>query len=808
MAGSSQKESDRCWCLRRSGMHAEWLLLENNTEVTIGRGLGLTYQLVSKKCPLMVSRTHCFLRQNEEGHWTITDNKSLNGVYLNKERLAPLKAYPIREGDQIQLGVPLEDGERAEYEYELIHDERGKLEPFLTDQLKSKMKCHRTKRKFSAHELDTSGAEGSSNSKSKALRVSWDGEQPSMPSQRAELVKQPTENMGSKLPAPGPSILNASQADCRAQEKEVLLGTQVFETVVPFGTQTGLKSTLHDKGMKSANSAPSRSTVQLSKVRETMQEIRKLKMRVQEKQTAVLSVKQQNKKRAQKEVREMERELQELHDQLRNEQEQQLQRVKQLEKTFFEEEKQMEGGSSSEGDDSLKDQLAQALQEHTLLMEELNRSKKDFEQIIQAKNKELQATMEEKEKVQAQKEEALNQMNIVLDNELQCIICSEHFIEEWIKRKVECPICRQEIVTQTRSLVLDNCIERMMENLSHEMKQHRLALIKQRKDDKGTTGSQIAQQKQESDVRRPLDPLDAIAEERIEGEEGHSIAGTARRGLPQDTPSSDNMQGGDNRPQTVQEAAAEIPGPSRTPPESPQEQEQEMGEAHTTPGPSPTASCPEPAARQSRRHRRRVLAVPQEEIREAAMSGIEASLLTGQRLQTRQLRSISSTLHRMESNMTTGLAEVNTQFTRLNDNVGDLTQAIRQPVTELEADRRSARRRERHTMARFDRMSAAIGRLATNTTGLSRRTVSLQVELVHFAGDVARGLGRISHAVDLMEARQVARGTGETPQDSEEGSIISSVSASDTRVLRSASARQGSADPPGMSHAGRTRRRV
>ncbi|XP_069092413.1 E3 ubiquitin-protein ligase RNF8 isoform X5 [Pleurodeles waltl] len=548
MAGSSQKESDRCWCLRRSGMHAEWLLLENNTEVTIGRGLGLTYQLVSKKCPLMVSRTHCFLRQNEEGHWTITDNKSLNGVYLNKERLAPLKAYPIREGDQIQLGVPLEDGERAEYEYELIHDERGKLEPFLTDQLKSKMKCHRTKRKFSAHELDTSGAEGSSNSKSKALRVSWDGEQPSMPSQRAELVKQPTENMGSKLPAPGPSILNASQADCRAQEKEVLLGTQVFETVVPFGTQTGLKSTLHDKGMKSANSAPSRSTVQLSKVRETMQEIRKLKMRVQEKQTAVLSVKQQNKKRAQKEVREMERELQELHDQLRNEQEQQLQRVKQLEKTFFEEEKQMEGGSSSEGDDSLKDQLAQALQEHTLLMEELNRSKKDFEQIIQAKNKELQATMEEKEKVQAQKEEALNQMNIVLDNELQCIICSEHFIEavtlncahsfcsycikEWIKRKVECPICRQEIVTQTRSLVLDNCIERMMENLSHEMKQHRLALIKQRKDDKGTTGSQIAQQKQESDVRRPLDPLDAIAEERIEGEEGHSIAGTARRENP------------------------------------------------------------------------------------------------------------------------------------------------------------------------------------------------------------------------------------------------------------------------------------
>lgn len=36
---------------------------------------------------------------------------------------------------------------------------------------------------------------------------------------------------------------------------------------------------------------------------------------------------------------------------------------------------------------------------------------------------------EEKDKVQAQKEEVLNHMNDVLENELQCIICSEYFIE-------------------------------------------------------------------------------------------------------------------------------------------------------------------------------------------------------------------------------------------------------------------------------------------------------------------------------------------------------------------------------------------
>ncbi|KFV01961.1 E3 ubiquitin-protein ligase RNF8 [Pterocles gutturalis] len=89
-------------------------------------------------------------------------------------------------------------------------------------------------------------------------------------------------------------------------------------------------------------------------------------------------------------------------------------------------------------------------------------------------------------------------MNEVLENELQCTICSEHFIEavtlncahsfcsycinEWTKRKVECPICRQEIKSKTRSLVLDNCIDRMVEKLDVEMKEHRLSLIRERKE--------------------------------------------------------------------------------------------------------------------------------------------------------------------------------------------------------------------------------------------------------------------------------------------------------------------------------------
>ncbi|KAJ1211124.1 hypothetical protein NDU88_006485 [Pleurodeles waltl] len=133
---------------------------------------------------------------------------------------------------------------------------------------------------------------------------------------------------------------------------------------------------------------------------------------------------------------------------------------------------------------------------------------------------------------------------------------------------------------------------------------------------------------------------------------------------------------------------------------------------------------------------------------------------------------------------------------------------MRQLVAGLLTQTDSARRRDRLLLQRLDRMSSSIVRLAVNTTGLSRRTVSLQVDMGHFAGDVARGLGRLCHAIDLMEARQVARGTGDTPQDSKEGSTVSSVSAGDTRVLRSGSTMQSTADPPSTSQAGRARRRV
>ncbi|KAL0103025.1 hypothetical protein PUN28_018375 [Cardiocondyla obscurior] len=94
------------------------------------------------------------------------------------------------------------------------------------------------------------------------------------------------------------------------------------------------------------------------------------------------------------------------------------------------------------------------------------------------------------------KEDVLEKVNDIMDEQLTCNICSElfvkpmllscshtfcyHCIKMWNKKKKECPICRKPVTSMTKSLVLDNFIESMVENLPIELKNRRQEIIRER----------------------------------------------------------------------------------------------------------------------------------------------------------------------------------------------------------------------------------------------------------------------------------------------------------------------------------------
>jgi hypothetical protein len=77
-------------------------------EFVLGRKVGTTTELLLDLAPfggysLGVSRRHVIIRRSGEGY-VILDLGSVNGTWLNEERLVPLQPYPLFNGAHLRLG--------------------------------------------------------------------------------------------------------------------------------------------------------------------------------------------------------------------------------------------------------------------------------------------------------------------------------------------------------------------------------------------------------------------------------------------------------------------------------------------------------------------------------------------------------------------------------------------------------------------------------------------------------------------------------------------------------------------------------
>ncbi|XP_068609965.1 E3 ubiquitin-protein ligase rnf8 [Brachionichthys hirsutus] len=435
-------------CLRRAGRNSDWLRLFENTEVTIGRGFDVTYQLLSPSCPLMISRLHCSLNRRGNGHWTVTDKKSLNGVWVNDERIPAEEAHRLKLGDSIKLGVPV-TGNKSEFEYVLVQQPLRDIKLYLakaqTEVEKAFHAPKTLKRKMTVEDEP-------STSKPKLYRCSSADKSLAKPCPL--FPEKPQKRLGSSQPEePGTS-------------------RQVQEVDRPSG---GSLSQCHVDNLQMYSQ-------NILMLREQMFSTRRrvASLEGEPQKTDPLRGVQ---------VRELQGQLEALRAKMH--------RMETLEKCFSETRRQLEARKTQQQEELLKRQLEEALQEQQKVIDELCLSRHAFQEILSAKNKELEATKEEKEKATAQKERVVTQVTEVLENELQCIICSELFIEAvilncahsfcrhciqlWCKKKDECPMCRRPIESQTRCLALDNCIDGMVDNLSPDTKARRQALVTERK---------------------------------------------------------------------------------------------------------------------------------------------------------------------------------------------------------------------------------------------------------------------------------------------------------------------------------------
>lgn len=428
-SGVTEEEDAEVFCLMRVGQTFGWLRLFDNTEVTIGRGADVAYQLLSPSCPLMISRLHCTFKQREDGQWTVTDRKSMNGVWVNHSRLVVEKPHLVQSGDSIQLGVS-ESGGPVEFDYVLVQRPLKDISLFLEKPLRAWTKAAHLFKKTKRKMEEETGPSTSSIPK---------------------LYRSSGTDKSSALACPLPPASAMRDMDNLQMYSQniLMLSEQVNST---------------ERQVASLEGQPSQST----------------------------PFKEEK-------VRELQSQLDRLRDK--------MDKMKTLEKSFKEAKRQLEEQKkeqkTQQDEEHLRKRLEDALHEQKKVIDELALSRKGFEEKLLAKNKELEVTKEQKEKARAQREEMVTRVTEVLENEVQCIICSELFIEavilncahsfcyhciqEWRKKKDECPICRQAIQSQSRCLALDNCIDGLVEKLSLEMKTRRQQLINERKGERKCT---------------------------------------------------------------------------------------------------------------------------------------------------------------------------------------------------------------------------------------------------------------------------------------------------------------------------------
>ncbi|XP_045447356.1 E3 ubiquitin-protein ligase RNF8-like isoform X2 [Melitaea cinxia] len=144
----------------------------------------------------------------------------------------------------------------------------------------------------------------------------------------------------------------------------------------------------------------------------------------------------------------------------------------------------------------IQKQAEQSSEVISSLQEQLEKVRNKLQNVENENKKLLENTVPE---TKAESSNKIAEVGEIMESELQCSICAELFVSAttlncshtfckycismWKKKKKDCPICRTSITSECKSLVLDSFIDKMVQNLSEEMKTKRQEMLKNRQDE-------------------------------------------------------------------------------------------------------------------------------------------------------------------------------------------------------------------------------------------------------------------------------------------------------------------------------------
>ncbi|XP_060711385.1 E3 ubiquitin-protein ligase rnf8-A-like isoform X3 [Hemiscyllium ocellatum] len=510
------------WILERVGSERESVRVDS--EVTMGRGLGVTHRIVARSCPLMVSRNHCTFRITSEGHCLVIDNQSLNGVWVNGERIEPQQPHRLSEGDVIQLGVPLREKERAEYEYRLTQRDREQEEAGArgTDRAKASARVKRKHSRDHVEPQDTDGTQCYTNKIQRLCQSNTSDMGTSQDTQRLTAGTDPgTSRDRQRLTAgtdPGTSRdtqrLTAGTDPGTSRDRQRLTagtdpGTSRDRQRLTAGTDPGTSrdgqrltagtdpGTSRDRQRLTAGTDPGTSRDRQRLTAGTDPGTSRDRQRLtagtdpgtsRDRQRLTAGTDPGPTRDRQRLTAGTDpgtsRDRQRLTAGTDPGTSRDRQRLTAGTDPGPTRDRQRLTAGTDPGPSMMRKTCIQSCPSGTLrAIPGVQADALSVPGESDSHVEELAASVEGLQELQGKLPKSLpteqQERKAVTLNCSHSFCC--HCILEWRKRKEECPICRQPIHTQSRSVVLDNCIERMLENLTEAMRERRKQLLRERK---------------------------------------------------------------------------------------------------------------------------------------------------------------------------------------------------------------------------------------------------------------------------------------------------------------------------------------